>query len=150
MKTAEKVKRPDGNKTRPTTAAVGRFLEGIEADAVRVDCLALVQMMRAASGCEPVMWGPSIVGFGAYHYVYESGREGDSFIIGFSPRKKNISLYLAGGLEPVAEELAKLGKHETGKGCLYIRSLADVEGKSLKAILAKSWREGAKRNPAPA
>jgi hypothetical protein len=130
------------NKTQATEAGVGRFLESVEDDAVRVDCLALIEMMRQASGCEPVMWGSAIVGFGSYHYVYESGREGDFLIIGFSPRKRNIAVYLRGGIQAFPDELAQLGKHETGKGCLYLRNLGDVDTKVLKAILKKSYREG--------
>jgi len=86
------------------------------------------------------MWGSAIIGFGTRHYVYESGREGDTMIVGFSPRKQAIALYLAGGLAPLEQELAALGEHTTGKGCLYIKSLDKVNLPVLKRILAKSYR----------
>ncbi len=88
------------------------------------------------------MWGSAIIGFGTYHYVYESGREGDSVLIGFSPRKQNISIYLTGGLDKVENELSKLGKHKTGKGCLYINSLSDVNIAVLRKVFAKAFKEG--------
>jgi len=91
------------------------------------------------------MWGSAIIGFGTRHYVYDSGREGDTMIVGFSPRKKALALYLAGGLEPLREELLKLGKHSTGKGCLYITSLADVDITVLKKILTRSYKSGKER-----
>ncbi len=87
------------------------------------------------------MWGSAIIGFGNYHYVYASGREGDTLVIGFSPRKQNISIYFMGGLNLVEDELSRLGKHKTGKGCLYIKSLSDVNGKVLKKIFAKGFKE---------
>jgi uncharacterized protein YdhG (YjbR/CyaY superfamily) len=96
--------------------------------------------MESISKEKPVMWGSAIIGFGTRHYVYESGREGDTMIVGFSPRKQAIALYLAGGLEPLQAELSKLGKHETGKGCLYIKSLSDVDTNVLKKILTKSYK----------
>ena len=86
------------------------------------------------------MWGSSIIGFGKRHYVYESGREGDTVILGFAPRKQNIALYLAGGLSPLGDELSKLGKHETGKGCLYIKSMNDINASVLKKIITKSYK----------
>jgi TfoX/Sxy family transcriptional regulator of competence genes len=128
------------NKTTATQGSVASFLAGIADEEVRADCKTLVAWMGEASKCEAVMWGSSIIGFGSYHYKYDSGREGDNLIIGFAPRKKNIALYLRGGLELFATELAKLGKHEAGKGCLYIQSLKDVDAKVMKAILAKSFK----------
>lgn len=86
------------------------------------------------------MWGSSIIGFGTYHYVYESGREGDMVIIGFSPRKQNISVYLKGGLDQLKDELSELGKHKTGKGCLYIKTLKDINTAVLKKIFSKAWK----------
>jgi len=91
------------------------------------------------------MWGSAIIGFGTYHYIYESGREGDSLLIGFSPRKQNISIYLAGGLSKVEDELRVLGKYKTGKGCLYIKSLGDVNAEVLRKILAKALKEGQRK-----
>jgi hypothetical protein len=135
------------NKTKPTKAGASAFLNRIKDKALRDDCFAILGMMQEVSKCEPVMWGGAIVGFGTYHYVYESGREGDSPLIGFSPRKQNITLYLMSGHASIAGELAALGKHKTGKVCLYIKSLADVDAKVLRKIISKSFKE-AKRLPA--
>ena len=129
------------NKTKPTKASVTAFLKKIKDQRVRDDCFALLEMMRKVSKSEPVMWGSAIVGFGMYHYVYESGREGDMILIGFSPRKQNITIYLMGGLKKVEDELPKLGKHKTGGGCLYIKSLRDVDGTVLNKILSKAFKE---------
>jgi uncharacterized protein YdhG (YjbR/CyaY superfamily) len=101
--------------------------------------------MQTVSKLEPVMWGSAIIGFGTYHYVYESGREGDTIVIGFSPRKQNISIYLMGGLKNVEDELSKLGKYKTGKGCLYIKSLSDVNLEILKKVFAKAFKEGMRK-----
>ena len=128
------------NKTTPTVGSVTAFLKKIKDPQLRTDCSAIVELMESVSKTSPVMWGSSIIGFGTRHYVYESGREGDTVIIGFSPRKQNIALYLAGGLAPLKSELAKLGKHETGKGCLYLKSLAEVNIPVLKKILTKSFK----------
>lgn len=129
------------NKTKPTKDSVTVFLNKIQDQQVRDDCFVILEMMRKASNCEPVMWGSAIIGFGTYHYVYESGREGDTVVIGFSPRKQNISIYLMGGLHNVEDELSKLGKYKTGKGCLYIKSLSDVNLDVLKKVFAKSYKE---------
>ena len=128
------------NKTKPTQDSVTTFLNKIKDKQLRDDCFAIAAMMQKASNLAPVMWGSAIVGFGAHHYVYESGREGDTIVIGFSPRKANISLYLMGGLKNIEAELPKLGKYKTGKGCLYIKSLSDVNDTVLKKIFAKSFR----------
>ena len=103
----------------------------------RADAKALVKLMQSASGEKPKMWGPSIIGFGSHHYRYESGREGDMPLVGFSPRKAATVLYVA-GLSDSAALLAKLGKHTTGKGCLYIKKLADVDQQVLEALVVKS------------
>lgn len=128
------------NKTKPTAITVSSFLNKIKEPQLRKDCGTIIEIMESISKLKPVMWGSAIVGFGTRHYVYESGREGDTMIVGFSPRKQAIALYLAGGLEPLRAELSKLGKHTTGKGCLYIRSLDDVDAATLKKILTKSYR----------
>ena len=128
------------NKTRPTSRSAVAFLNKIRDRQRRDDCLAILEMMRQVSGSEPVMWGSAIIGFGTYHYVYESGREGDTVVIGFSPRKQNISIYLMGGLQPLEAELSQLGKYKTGKGCLYTNSLSDVNVKVLKKVLAKAFK----------
>ena len=128
------------NKTKPTAARVGAFLKTLKDTRVRADCETIIGIMRAVSRLEPVTWGSSIIGFGSYHYVYESGREGDNLIVGFSPRKQNIALYLRGGLDPLKDDLAKLGAHTTGKGCLYIKSMKDVDAAVLKRIVAKAYK----------
>jgi hypothetical protein len=128
------------NKTKPTRTSVAAFLNKIGDKQRREDCFAILELMRKVSNSEPVMWGSAIVGFGTYHYVYESGREGDTVVIGFSPRKQNISIYLMGGLQPLEAELAQLGKYKTGKGCLYINSLSDVNVKVLNKVFTKAFK----------
>ena len=128
------------NKTKPTATAVGSFLKKLKDPQLQKDCSTLIAILESVSKLKPVMWGSAIIGFGTRHYVYESGREGDTVIVGFSPRKQAIALYLAGGLEPLRNELSKLGKHTTGKGCLYIKSLNDVDTAVLRKILTKSFR----------
>ena len=129
------------NKTKPTKDSVTAFLNKIKDQQLRDDCFLIMEMMEKVSNSEPVMWGSAIIGFGTFHYVYESGREGDIMVIGFSPRKQNISLYLMGGLKNIEVELPKLGKYKTGKGCLYIKSLKDVNPEVLKRIFAKAYKE---------
>jgi hypothetical protein len=128
------------NKTKPTKSSVTAFLNKIKDKQLRDDCFAILEVMQKVSNCDPVMWGRAIIGFGTHHYVYESGREGDTVVIGFSPRKQNITFYLMGGLKPVENELAKLGKYKTGKGCLYIKSLSDVNVDVLKKVFAKAFK----------
>jgi len=128
-------------KTKPTDLSVKAFLSGIEDPVHREDCLAISEMMRKVSGEEPVMWGDSIVGFGSYHYRYASGREGDWFRCGFSPRKGKISLYIMSGFSAHAALLARLGKFKTGKSCLYIKKLADVDRDALTELLRRSVRQ---------
>jgi hypothetical protein len=125
------------NKTKPTKLSVPAFIDAVTDATRRSDAKALVKLMQKSTGEKPKMWGPSIVGFGSYHYKYESGREGDMPLVGFSPRKAAAVLYLA-GLSDSEALLAKLGKHTTGKGCLYIKKLADVDQKVLEALVDKS------------
>ncbi len=127
------------NKTKPTGDSVIGFLNNIPEVEKRESCLALVEIMTAVSNQPPVMWGSSIVGFGTYHYKYESGREGDSLIIGFAPRKTNIAIYLKCGVEPLQDDLARLGKFKMGKSCLYIKKLADVDQEVFRRILFRSF-----------
>jgi len=134
------------NKTKPTRSSVTAFLNKIQDKQLRDDCFVILEMMQKVSNFEPVMWGSAIVGFGTYHYVYDSGREGDTVIIGFSPRKQNISIYLMSGLSTVEDELSKLGKYKTGKGCLYIKSLSNVNVEVLKTVFAKAFKEAQRRN----
>jgi hypothetical protein len=123
-------------KTQVTKASVDKFLQGIRDEKKREDCYRILKIMKRATKAEPKMWGPSVVGFGDYHYVYESGREGDWFITGFSPRVQNLTLYMMGGFD--AEVLKKLGKYKTGKGCLYISKLEDVDTKVLSELITRS------------
>ncbi len=126
-------------KTKATNGSVGKFLGSLDADR-RSDCEALVKMLRRVTKAEPKMWGSSIVGFGDQHLRYESGRELDWFVAGFSPRKKDLTLYLL-GRGPIDGELAtRLGRHSTGKGCLYIRRLSDVNGRVLEQIVRDAVR----------
>jgi hypothetical protein len=126
------------NKTKPTTISVPEFLDACTDAERRADAKALAKLMQSVTGDEPTMWGPSIVGFGSYHYIYESGREGDMPIVGFSPRKAANVLYGTIGFAGAEELLAKLGKHTTGKGCLYIKKLAEVDLKVLKTLVEKA------------
>ena len=123
------------NKTKPTNVSVSAFIDAITDQGRRADAKALVKLMQKASGEKPKMWGPSIIGFGSHHYVYDSGREGDMPLIAFSPRKAATVLYGLGGSEAL---LPKLGKHTTGKGCVYIKKLADVDQKVLETMAAKA------------
>ena len=133
------------NKTKPTKGSVTAFLNKLKDKQVRDDCFVILEMMQKVSKSEPVMWGSAIVGFGTYHYVGASGREGDWMLIGFSPRKQNISLYLMGGLKKVEDELLKLGKHKVGGGCLYIKSLVDVNAAVLKKVFARALKEALRK-----
>jgi hypothetical protein len=133
------------NKTKPTRNSVTAFLNKIPDKQLRDDCFAILGMMQKVPKAEPVMWESAIVGFGTYHYVYESGREGDTVIIGFSPRKQNIAFYLTGGLKNIEAELAQLGKYTTGKGSLYIKRLSDVNAQVLKKIFARAFKQGQRR-----
>ena len=126
------------NKTKPTSVSVASFIAALGDPTKRGDAKALVKLMQGATGEKPKMWGPSIIGFGSYHYKYESGREGDMPIVGFSPRKPAIVLYIMLGLGNSKALLDKLGKHKTGKGCLYIKTLADVDLKVLEQLIVKS------------
>ena len=126
------------NKTKATEVSVTAYIAALPEESRRADAKALVKLMQGATGEKPKMWGPSIIGFGSYHYVYESGREGDMPIVGFSPRKAATVIY---GLRAAGEAeslLAKLGKHTTGKGCVYIKKLADVDQKVLSTLITKS------------
>ncbi len=125
-------------KTQPTDQDVEQFLNGIADEQKRQDSFTILALMQEVTGVAPKMWGSSIVGFGDQHYKYASGREGDWFLTGFSPRKQNLTLYITGGFEQRAELLQALGKHSTGKGCLYIKRLADVDLAALKELLRQS------------
>jgi hypothetical protein len=126
------------NKTKATKLSVAAFIDALENPAQRADAKVLVKTMRNATGEKPTMWGPSIVGFGSYHYKYDSGREGDAPLIGFSPRKAAMVLYGLRGSSDAETLLAKLGKHTSGKGCVYVKKLADVDQKTLESLIVKA------------
>jgi hypothetical protein len=128
-------------KTKKTRASVNEFLQQIEDPDQRKDAKAIVKLMREVTGARPKMWGPSIIGFGDYHYVYESGREGDWFLTGFSPRKGKTSIYTLCGFDKSKALLKKLGKHKTSKSCLYIKSLQDIDLDVLREIVERSIEE---------
>lgn len=125
-------------KTKPTQVSVDDFLEAVEPPVRREDGKALCTLMRQVTGLEPKMWGPTIVGFGEYPYRYDSGREGVSLKMGFSPRKPKLVLYLP-RTDRRETLLGQLGKHDHGKGCLYINKLADVDAAVLQALVADAW-----------
>lgn len=125
-------------KTKQNKASVATFLGAIEDKQQLSDARKLSAMMRAATGSRAKMWGASIVGFGSYHYKYASGHEGDCFVTGYSPRKQNLSIYIMAGFSGCDKLMAKLGKHKTGKSCLYIKRLDDVDEAVLNTLIEKS------------
>jgi len=133
-------------KTKATKASVGKFIKGIKDEQVRKDCIQIMEIMKKVAKAEPKMWGTSIVGFGTYHYKYASGREGEWMLIGFSPRKQNLTLYIMSGFDEYDSLLKKLGKHVTGKSCLYIKKLEDVDVKVLRELVTKSVKHMQKAN----
>jgi len=128
-------------KTKVNDASVDKFLSNVTDETKREDSYKILEMMKKATQAEPKMWGTSIIGFGDYHYKYESGREGDYFLTGFSPRKQNLTLYILGGFDEHEELLNKLGKYSLGKGCLYIKKLEDVDAKVLKELVTRSVKK---------
>lgn len=131
------------NKTQPTDVPVADFLATVEPARRRDEGARLVEIFREVTGVEPVMWGPSIVGFGTWHYRYDSGREGDFMRCGFSPRKAKHSLYLMNVGDRRDALLARLGKHKTGASCLYVNKLDDIDLDVLRELIAASWAGGA-------
>jgi hypothetical protein len=131
-------------KTKATDASVKKFLEGVD-EKQRADASAIVALMEQATGAPPKLWGSAIVGFGDVHLKYDSGRELDWFLIGFSPRKANLTLYVLNGSPDQAALLEKLGKHKIGKGCLYINKLGDVHLPTLKKLIASSAKQAKKK-----
>lgn len=134
-------------KTQRNDASVTEFLHAIEHEQKRNDAFAILDLMQEVTGAEPQMWGSSIVGFGSYRYKYASGREGDWMMVGFSPRKQNLTLYIMPGFEHYEELMGKLGKHKTGKSCLYINKLADVDQDVLKELVTQSVAHMKATNP---
>ncbi|MGB5952978.1 MAG: DUF1801 domain-containing protein [Ornithinimicrobium sp.] len=125
------------NKTQPTQVDPAEFIASVEHPTRRGDAETLLQLMSRITGYSPTMWGASIVGFGTYAYTYESGREGEFLITGFSPRKANTTVYVLPGYEDLTEELSRLGKHKIGRSCLYINKLADIDLDVLTEIVTK-------------
>lgn len=134
-------------KTKETSASVKAYLDAIEDPARRADCEAISALMQRVTKTEPKMWGPSIVGFGSYHYKYESGHEGDSCLTGFSSRKAEIAVYITAGFESRQKLLEELGKHKTGKACLYIKRLSEIKMPILEKLIEDSVAEMRKRHP---
>lgn len=126
------------NKTQPTKVKVSEFIAGIEDKVKRADCRELMKLMSAVTGNRAKMWGPSIVGYGKYHYKYESGREGDFFLTGFSPRKQALSIYIVSGFNINPGLMEKLGKYKTGKSCLYVKKLDDIDRAVLGQLVEES------------
>jgi len=134
-------------KTKPTGQSVQALLDAVPDERKRQACLTIVELMKQATHSEPKMWGSSIIGFGSYHYRYESGREADWFLTGFSPRKQNITLYIMSGFSEYEALLSKLGKFKTGKACLYINKIEDVDLPTLRKLVQRSVEHVAKTNP---
>lgn len=125
-------------KTVPTTANVDDFIAAVPNEARRTDAKTVCDLMKEVTGHEPTMWGPSIVGFGRYHYEYASGHSGDTCVVGFSPRKSSMSLYLTNDVTDIADLLAKLGTHTTGKSCVYVKSLDGIDLAVLRKIVRRA------------
>ena len=126
------------NKTTLNAGSVSDFIDNVQDPARRDDCMKIIRLMQDVTGEPPKMWGASIVGFGSYHYKYASGREGDWFLTGFSPRKKDLTLYIMSGFENAEDLMNKLGKFKTGKACLYIKSMNDINEDVLKELITAS------------
>ena len=134
-------------KTEPTQVSVDSFIDAVENPTRRRDARTICAMMERITGQEPQMWGPTIIGFGSYHYKYDSGHEGIACRLGFSPRRAELVLYVLTAGEGEAELLSRLGKHRTGKSCLYINKLADVDLSVLEALTARAWHWMNQRYP---
>lgn len=125
-------------KTKKNRASVQQFLASVDNEKRRKDARVVLKLMREVTGEKPAMWGSSIVGFGSYHYRYESGREGDWMLTGFSPRKQALTLYIMGGFDRHDDLMSRLGKYKTGKSCLYVKSLEDIDLEVLRGLVAES------------
>lgn len=134
-------------KTKQNNASVTEFIKSVENETRRRDCRQLLELMRKVTGKRPKMWGSSMVGYGRYHYRYASGHEGDWFVTGFSPRKQDLTVYIMPGFTKYEKLLAKLGKHRTGKSCLYLKKLEDVDLKILEQIVERSVEDMARIYP---
>ncbi len=125
-------------KTKPNKRSVKEFIDGITVEQKRKDCRVVMRIMKDVTGKRPKMWGDGIVGFGSYHYKYDSGREGDYFVTGFSPRKQALTLYIMAGFSRYDDLMSRLGKYKTGKSCLYIKRLDDVDLDVLRDLIEQS------------
>jgi hypothetical protein len=134
-------------KTKPTNKSVEQFLKKVENPTKREDSFRILELMKEITQEEPVMWGDSIVGFGSYRYKYASGREGDWPLVGFSPRKQNLAIYIMSGFDSYNEILKNLGKFKTGKSCLYVNKLKDVNMQSLTELVSESVKHMKKEEP---
>jgi len=133
------------NKTRPTATSVQDFIDGLDSERRRGEARELDALFRQVTGWRPVLWGDSLIGYGAYHYVYDSGREGDMLATGFSPRKARHSIYIMPGYADYGTILARLGKHAKGKSCLYVNKLADIDLDVLAELIENGLRDLAER-----
>ena len=134
-------------KTKRNQGDVNAFLNSLTDEKKRLDSFIVLELMKTITGKEPEMWGDSIIGFGSYHYKYASGREADWFLVGFSPRKQNLTLYIMSGFDEYDQLLGKLGKHSTGKSCLYIQKIEDVDMDGLKELVKRSVEHMQNTNP---
>ena len=125
-------------KTQKTGASVAAFIASIKDETTRKDCKALLALLKEATGAQPRMWGPAIVGFGDFQYRYPNGKEMEWFLAGFSPRKQNLTMYLMSGYEPFPELMQQLGKHSTGRSCLYFKRMSDIHTPTLKKLIQQS------------
>ena len=125
-------------KTKPNDKSIADYLNSVENDTKREDSFTILELMKEVTGVEPIMWGDSIIGFGTYHYKYASGREADWFLTGFSPRVQSLTLYIMDGFEEYDDLLGKLGKHSTGKSCLYVKRLENIDLDILREMVEKS------------
>lgn len=135
------------NKTRPTKESVAQFLNAIDDEQKRRDAKKIDKLFREITGEKPTMWGPSIIGYGTYHYKYASGREGDFMRLGFSPRKQNLTLYIMPGFKKYDALLGRLGKHSTGKSCLYVKRLDQIDFDVLRELAEEAWNEMNRKYP---
>ena len=129
------------NKTQPTKASVKDFIASVESEERRKDCLTILEIMQKITGCEPVMWGESLVGFDTYQYKYASGRSGEWFCTGFSPRKQNLTLYIMPGYQDYGDILKDLGPHKIGKCCLYLKNLDNIHLPTLKKLIKQGYKD---------
>jgi hypothetical protein len=135
------------NKTKPTDRSVREFLDAIPDEKKRQDSYKILELMQKVTGYEPVMWGDSLVGFGQYHYKYASGREGDAGLTGFSPRKQALTIYITSGFDQYGGLMERLGKFTTGKSCLYVKKLEDIDLETLEELVRQSVEHMRATNP---